>query len=471
MKSVFRFTLAALLLGFVSRTAVCADAPAAQSPAATVDYGLFGTLHLSRPAAPATHMVLLFSDADGWSPRDDALGAAIAQRGALVVGIDTRAYLARMEAIKKDKCSYPAGHVEEVAHWIARHEGIAEYSAPLVIGDGAGATFAYAMTAQAPAGTFEGIVSLGWNAALRFPRAICAGDAGAMTAADGATFRVVPATKMPLVWWPRPFAPGARIDGVGAKFAVAWRAAGLIWPPFASRGAVNDIGLAYAQWRARQDASAPALPDDVADLPLNELAPTAADTHRIAILVTGDGGWAGLDRGVADALAAQGMRVIGFSTLKFFWHTQTPQASADAIARVMAHYGKDDPNARFVLVGYSFGASLVPVVLNRLPDELRRRTDAGVMISPDYEAVFEIHVGDWFGSTHHDGALPLGPEIAKSATPLVCVHGADEDDSFCNKPQPANVRVVDLPGGHHYDGDYAALGALIARSVGPAAKR
>lgn len=467
MKSMFRFALAALLSA--SPFAARAQSPVADPPSPLVNYGLFGMLHLSRPAAPATHMVLLFSDTDGWSARDDALGAAIAKRGALVVGIDTRAYLARMEAIKKDKCSYPAGHVEEVAHWIARHEGIADYSAPLVVADGAASTFAYALVVQAPAGTFEGLVTLGWNAALRFPKSICPGDAGAMTAADGAAgFRVVPAAKMPLIWWPRPFAPGARIDGLGAKLAAAWHVAGWIWPPFASRDAASDIGLAYAQWRARQDASAPALPDDVADLPLNELEPTAADTHRIAILVTGDGGWAGLDRGVADALAAQGMRVIGFSTLKFFWHTQTPQASADAIARVMAHYGKDDANARFVLVGYSFGASLVPVILNRLPDELRKRTDAGVMISPDDEAVFEIHVGDWFGSTQHDGALPVGPEIAKSTTPIVCVHGADEDDSFCNKPQPANVRVVDLPGGHHYDGDYAALGALIARSVAPA---
>jgi len=469
-----KFPVRALFATFVfaslpvfAATAV-AESPITNHPSPTVDYGLFGTLHLSRPAAPATHMALLFSDTDGWSARDAALGAALAKRGALVVGIDTRAYLARMEAIKTDKCSYPAGHVEEVAHWIARHEGIADYSAPLVVADGAGATFAYAMTVQAPAGTFEGLVTLGWNAALRFPKAICPGDAGAMTAADGAAFRVVPAAKMPLVWWPRPFAPGARIDGLGAKLAMAWHVAELLWPPFAARDAANDIGLAYAQWRARQDASAPALPDDVADLPLNELAPTAADTHRIAILVTGDGGWAGLDRGVADALAAQGMRVIGFSTLKFFWHTQTPQASADAIARVMAHYGKDDAAARFVLVGYSFGASLVPVILNRLPDELRKRTDAGVMISPDDEAVFEIHVGDWFGSTHHDGALPLGPEIARSTTPLVCVHGADEDDSFCLKPQPANVHVVDLPGGHHYDGDYAALGSLIAHSLAPA---
>ena len=87
------------------------------------------------------------------------------------------------------------------------------------------------------------------------------------------------------------------------------------------------------------------------------------------------------------------------------------------------------------------------------------------MISPDDAAVFEIHVGDWFGSTHHEGTLPIGPEIATTKLPLVCVHGADEDDSFCLKPQPSNVRVASLPGGHHYEGDYAALGALIARSL------
>ena len=472
MRSLLRFAFAAFafsLFPVFAATPASAQSPIPNPQSPVVDYGLFGTLHLSRPSAPAAHLVLLFSDTDGWRARDDALGAAIAKRGALVVGIDTRAYLARMEAIRNDKCSYPAGHVEEVAHWIARHEGIVQYSAPLVVADGAGATFAWAMTVQAPAGTFEGLVTLGWSAALRLPKAICPGDAGAMTAADGAAgFRVVPVAKTPLTWWPRPLAPDARVDGLGAQLAAAWRVATLFWPPSASRDAAGDIGVAYARWRHRQDAAAPVLPDDVADLPLDELAPTAPDAHRIAILVTGDGGWAGLDRGVADALAAQGMRVVGFSTLKFFWHTQTPQASADAIARVMAHYGKDDARARFVLVGYSFGASLVPVILNRLPDALRQRTDAGVMISPDDEAVFEIHVGDWFGSTQHDGALPLGPEIARSATPLVCVHGADEDDSFCGKPQPANVRVVDLPGGHHYDGDYAALGALIARSLAPA---
>jgi type IV secretory pathway VirJ component len=48
---------------------------------------------------------------------------------------------------------------------------------------------------------------------------------------------------------------------------------------------------------------------------------------------------------------------------------------------------------------------------------------------------------------------------------LVCVHGADENDSYCLKPQPAQVHVVQLPGGHHYDGDYAALGKLIVDNL------
>jgi type IV secretory pathway VirJ component len=448
--------LLSLLLG-----AFAANASSAQ----TLDYGLFGTLHLSRPAGAIMHTVLLFSDRDGWTPRQDGLGDALAKQGAFVVGIDLPAYVKRLAAIK-DKCSYPAGHVEEVAHWIERHEGLAEYTVPLVVGDGAGATFAYALAAQAPAGTFEGLLTLGWDSGLRLPKPFCAGDAGAMTTAAGNDeFRVMPVAKQPVVWWPQPFAAGARIDGLGAQLATAWRMSGALLPPLAVREPGHDLGLAYARWRQREDAATSALPDDVADLPLTDIAATAGDAHRTAIIITGDGGWAGLDRGVADALTAHGVRVIGFSTLKFFWHKQTPDAAAAAIARVIAHYGKADAQTRFVLIGYSFGASLVPVIANRLPAELRARVAGGVMISPDDAAVFEIHVGDWFGSTHHDDMVPIGPEIAASKVPLVCVHGADEDDSFCLKPQPALVRVVDLPGGHHYDGDYAALGALIVRSL------
>jgi len=448
----------------------------AAAPAATLDYGLFGTLHLSRPAGTAAHTVMLVSDRDGWTARQDALAAALAAQGAFVVGIDLPAYIARMEAIG-DKCAFPAAHFEEVAHWVERHEGVSTYAYPFVVGDGAGATFAYAMAAQAPAGTFEGLITLGWDSTLRFPKVFCPGDAGAMTApTEKGAFRIVPVAKFPLPWLPQPFAKDARLSGLGALLARAWHLFGIAAGLPGAGDAGSELGRTYARWRRGQDAATAALPDDVADLPLTDIAPTAAGAdggHRVAIIVTGDGGWAGLDRGVADALTAHGVHVIGFSTLKFFWQKQTPEATAQALARVIAHYGKSDPQAVFVLIGYSFGASLVPVIVNRLPDALRQRVQSGVMISPDDDAVFEIHVGDWFGSTHHDEALPIGPEIAASKVPLVCVHGADEDDSFCLKPAPPHMRVVSLPGGHHYDGDYDKLGALIVKTLpaGPAAPK
>jgi type IV secretory pathway VirJ component len=463
-------TTLSMMGALIARPAAMLDgvmlAASANPPAEnTLDYGLFGTLHLTRPASDIAHTILFFSDRDGWSARQDHLSAALAAKGAFVVGIDLPAYLKRLEGLSA-KCSYPSGHVEEVAHWIERHEGLADYSYPLVIGDGAGATFAYALTAQAPKGTFAGLITLGWDAAFRVSHGLCPGDAGAMTVADdGKGFRVVPVAEFPSTWIPKPFAPGARIDGLGADARIAAVVAGSIFAPLASREAGADLAETYVRWRKREAAAHVALPDDIADLPLTDIPPTAGDAHRIAIIITGDGGWAGLDRGVADALTAHGVRVIGFSTLKFFWHKQTPEAAAQAIARVIAHYGKADPQASFVLIGYSFGASLVPVVANRLPDDLLKRVDGGVLISPDDAAVFEIHVGDWFGSTHHDEALPIGPEMARSKIPLVCVHGAEESDSFCLKPQGPHVKVVQLPGGHHYEGDYVALGKLIVDNL------
>ena len=450
------------------------DAPASEGATQTplpsrprtemLDYGLFGALHLTRPTGDAAATVLFFSDRGGWSLRQDDLAGALAREGAFVVGIDLPTYLGKLEGLS-GKCSYPAGHVEEIAHWIERHEGFATYTYPLVIGDGSGATFAYALAAQAPAGTFAGLVTLGWDEAFRVPNAFCAGDAGAMTAVDVSAFRIVPVARLPVTWVPKPFAPGARASGLLADARIGVEALDALVHPDGSPEAGPDLAATFAHWRRREMSTRAALPDDVADLPITDLAPTRGDAHRIAIVITGDGGWAGLDRGVDAALNADGVRVIGFSTLKFFWHKQSPDAFAQAIARVIAHYGKAQPDARFLLIGYSFGASLVPVVANRLPDAARARVDGGIMISPDDEAVFEIHVGDWFGSTHHDDALPIGPEIAASRIPLVCVHGVDESDSFCLKPQPAQMKVVTLPGGHHYNGDYAALGDVIVKNL------
>lgn len=442
-----RIAIALLLAG--------GNAVAATSP---VHYGLFGDLHVARPADTATRTLMFVSDANGWDAREDAYADALAAAGTFVVGIDLPAYIKELDGIQGD-CSYPYAHMEEVSHWIQRHENFANYSAPWLVGLDRGATLAYAVAAQAPAGTFAGLATLGFDFDWRLAHKICAGDAGEATAADGQRgFRVVPVARLGNAWLPRPYAPGSTIDGIGRDLAQLHDR--VFASPSPRRDGPQTLTTTLQRWDRREARRHEPLPQDVADLPLTDIAPTATANGRIAIVLTGDGGWAGLDQGVAEALAADGVQVIGFSTLKFFWKQRTPDEAAAAVARVVGHYAAQNPDARFALVGYSFGASLLPVVLNRLPDDARAKIDLQFMISPDDEAVFEIKVGDWFGGAHHDGALPIAPELAQTNVPAFCLHGDDEDDSPCPK-LGEKVTALSLPGGHHYDGDYAAIGKLL----------
>ena len=110
-----------------------------------------------------------------------------------MLGIDLPYYLAQMESIN-DKCSFPAGHFEEMIHWIQRDQKVQNYIYPILVGDGAGASFAYIVDAQAPVGTYAGLITLGWDTTLRFPKPVCSADAGPMTVADNANpgqFRLV----------------------------------------------------------------------------------------------------------------------------------------------------------------------------------------------------------------------------------------------------------------------------------------
>ena len=443
----------------------CVVAHAATVP---VHFGLFGDVHVATPPGEPKRAIVLVSDSSGWNTRAEALATAQADAGAFVLGIDLPAYLAQMESIDA-KCSFPAGHFEEMIHWIQRDRKLDKYFYPVLVGDGAGAVFAYALDAQAPQGTYAGLVTLGWDSTFRLPKPVCKGDAGPMTAPDGSgRFRIVPVKALPNPWLPQPFAPGARSTGLARHLPSAlheWFAA--------LNGTDTDPGKTLAaaiDWLTAPARAAPPLPRDIADLPLESVPAQGVFAQRIAIILTGDGGWAGLDVAVANQLAQRGIEVVALNTLKYFWETRTPDQAVDALTGIIGHYGAQHPLADFVVLGYSFGAGLSPVLINRLPESARKRIAAQVLISPDAEAVFEIHVGDWFGSTAHKGAIPIAPEIAKSQVPVICVHGADEDDSFCKRiVTKPNVRELVLPGAHHYNGDYDRLGAAIVGAL-PARK-
>ncbi|MEJ1962513.1 MAG: AcvB/VirJ family lysyl-phosphatidylglycerol hydrolase [Gammaproteobacteria bacterium] len=120
---------------------------------------------------------------------------------------------------------------------------------------------------------------------------------------------------------------------------------------------------AYASLMASGPKSLPPPPPDLADLPVIEVPASgvaATGGDQFAVLLSGDGGWAGLDKEVAGALSAQGVPVAGVDSLRYFWKSRTPAGLATDIDRIIRYYAYQWKKKRVLLIGYSQGADVLP---------------------------------------------------------------------------------------------------------------
>lgn len=209
---------------------------------------------------------------------------------------------------------------------------------------------------------------------------------------------------------------------------------------------------------------AAASPAGLGDLPLHEVPATGPRTDLMAVLLSGDGGWAALDRGIARTLAQNGVAVIGWDSLRYFWTARTPEAAARDLDRVVRRYMQTWSRSSVIVIGYSSGADALPFMVNRLPQDLRDRLVLIALLAPSGEAFFEFHVTQWIGASGDGRAL--APELAKLADAgVVCLHGADDPRSRCAGLPKGHYTTVQLPGGHHFDRDYPALARRILQAV------
>ena len=81
---------------------------------------------------------------------------------------------------------------------------------------------------------------------------------------------------------------------------------------------------------------------------------------------------------------------MGLNSLKYFWKQRTPEEAARDVARILRHYLSAWNKQRVLLVGYSFGADVLPFVVNRLPPDLRARVASVSLLGIDSNAAFEV---------------------------------------------------------------------------------
>ncbi|QTD91883.1 virulence factor family protein [Burkholderia anthina] len=413
--------------GMMLAGAACAAQPAAMK-AQTVSGGRYGPVTVTKPNGPLRGFVVLFSREAGWNAADQQAADALAKAGAMTVGVDSARYAANLAlAAKQETCHHLDGDAEAVSHQLERLAQSSRYYAPIVAGVGQGGAIAKQILSMAPENTIAGVVS------------------------------VDPSVKLDARFKPCP--PDATI----VRRAM---------PGFVETAAAGDTAKLVSLVTAHLHDTSASDELDVSDLPLVEL-PAKGGSDRLAIVISGDGGWRDLDKTIAEALQRDGVSVVGIDSLRYFWSERPPAQVSRDLARVMRTYMARWHADRVALVGYSFGADVMPFAYNRLPADLRDKVSVMSLLGFAPAADFQIRVTGWLGMPASDKALKVAPEMAKVPPQRVqCFYGAEEKDTMCPALVNTGVDVIKTGGDHHFGHDYIALEKKILGAFGkPVAAR
>ena len=466
-----------VLFALVSCTIALSCAPKMQD---SLTHGRFHDVAIYRPAGTVRHVVLLLSGDGGLSDDTDRMANALRDHGALVVGIDQQGLLQNL-LTDKSPCYFPDGDLENLSHFVQAYYHLPTYITPVLAGYSAGASMVYAIGANAAPGLFTGLLTLGYTPDYDSTKPFCKGEGTYFERRpDGQGLRLLPAP-LPLKWidvhgqddsvCPAKDAqefmsrvPGARIDllpGVEHDFADPAQWSG-------------KLTAALDELTAGQVAKSQ-VPEALKDLPLLEVAASGTPVQDVfAIMISGDGGWAGIDKGVSKALSARGVPIVGWDSLRYFWTERTPEGVAHDLDRVIGYYSKTWHRPKVLLVGYSQGANVLPFAFNRLPQATRDAVDSIALLGLEHKAAFQFHLSNWEWVSRWtpkwlkpDTGLPIQAEFEQMPRErTLCVFGSGEKDSLCSDSAGTHPGVVQLGKGHHFGGDFDGLAGLVLKSSG-----
>lgn len=465
----------ALLAGGAARPAGAAPPPAAsarphpqgpeRSDATRLPAGRFGIVSVYIPEGSPRSVAIFLSGDGGWQLGVISMARALTGMGAVVIGADIRQYLGSLKRAAQRPgapCQMIAADFEALSHQVQKEIGMSEYQVPVLIGYSSGATVVYAALVQSPPGTFAGALSLGFCADQDFAgAALCPGAGLHYRRSPRHELVFEPAAGLKQPW----IALQGQQDQVCSphavdEFAAQVTDAQVVKLPLVGHGFgvernwMPQFRDAYAHLTTRA-AAPPQPPPDIEDLPVTEVH-ASGESNEFALLLTGDGGWAGLDQELAARLAANGVPTVGLNSLKYFWTERTPEVTARDVARVLRHYFAAWSKQRVLLIGYSFGADVLPFVVNRLPPELRERVASVSLLGIDANASFEVRISDWVADA--GGGPPTRPELAAlTHVPVLCLYGEGESDSICPQLSGAGIAREQIGRGHHFSGEYARL--------------
>ena len=429
----------------------------------------FGALHIYKVSEEPKNVVLFISGDGGWNLGVIDMAKSLVNLDSMVVGIDITRYTKQLNA-GSEKCIYSAAHFEALSQYLQKKYKFSQYHSPVLVGYSSGATMVYTTLAQTPPNTFAGGIGMGFCPDLKTAKPFCRGNGTLSSVADpklGFIYNAVPdlVSKFYVLQGnvdqvcstpnTRTFLSKIHnteligLDKVGHGFSVEKN-----WMPQFKTAFQKLIGTQQPQIKSP-------LSEKLTDIPLVEL-PIADKSNVMAVMLSGDGGWAGIDKQVAEALNKKGIPVVGLDSLQYFWKKKNPDIAAKDLVRILGHYSSTWGAQKFILIGYSTGADTLPFMVNRLPEELKSKVQSVSLLGMGRNVSFEFHVANWL--TSNNGLYSVIPEVQKlKGMNVLCIYGDDDSDSGCPSIDKADFNIIKTTGGHHFSGEYEKLATTILK--------
>jgi type IV secretory pathway VirJ component len=403
---------------------------------------IYGDIRVARPWITYQELVVVFVDTRRFPAGD--LARRIAQSGAAVAIVDTARAMKAL-ASGENHC-LNTDRVMETMEILSRWAKASKNTPTILVGIGDGSLLPLLSAGMKSGGASKNL-SVDFSATLPDGTGMCPPMTSVML--DG--HRVLESSpalngKWLAVWTDQPKDNTAVfVRGLsGARTEIA---------PYDTP--LDNVAVTEIQKMMAQDSRT--LPNP---MPVIEV-PAANPNETVTLFYSGDGGWRDLDRAVAGQMADLGYPVVGVDALRYFWSGKTPEKAASDLAATMAYYRIAWKAKTFVLAGYSFGADILPAVYNRLSGPDRENVALLVLLAISRTADFEIHVSGWMGK--NSNGVPILPELSRiQGNKIFCITGQEElADSVCANLSIPGAKLLELPGGHHFDRDYPKLATRI----------
>jgi type IV secretory pathway VirJ component len=389
-----------------------------------------------------------------------------------VIGVDIVRYFKDLRQRAGD-CYNVAADFIELATVIERKYNFPDYTPAVIMGYSSGATLVYGILAQSRPGAFIGGLSLGFCPDMELPKMLCQTNGlSEKINAAGKNYFLQPDAKLGNPW----IVLQGTLDEVCnyrdvVDFVNKTTDAELITLPKVGHGFSNYTDFmpqfkdAFNRLVAKYNNSQMANDnfDQVKDL---QIEITNAKFQNkdlpLAFIISGDGGWYSFEQSIANKLADLGIPSVGLDSRKYFWNRRTPEETSGDVINVLRYYGKQLGRTRFLFIGYSLGAEIVPFIVNRMPDEIKSNIVSAVLLSPETDTDFEIHVSNMLGLGNRQNTYKVMDEIDKmQSTPTLCIFGEEEKSDVPGLLAGTTVKTRIIPGDHRYKSNTSLIVQVI----------